>query len=299
LAFFIGNDLKENLDALDEEPLRPYLIPSDEGLMLDDSFQRSKTYRDATRLAGRAQQWLTEHSRIIQLGVQARDALRVAHIDSAQARNDEEPSEWGVDNAVYRQPTTQEWEAAWVATEAMLAAFANETRATGAQPVLMIIGTGAQVHPNPRGRARFAQSLGIEDLGYPVRRLLATASRHQLPVINLPALWTGPTRRSSDHLHGFPGGRPGFGHWNRLGHAAAGAAAADVVCSLWRRREDGGRSIVRLKTRTRRNSHTQVDNPRVLPPFTRHGAASLSSSLARWFLRSRRDQRGHRLRMLR
>jgi hypothetical protein len=234
LAFFIGNDLKENLDALDEEPLRPYLIPSDEGLMLDDSFQRSTTYRDATRLAGRAQQWLIEHSRIIQLGVQARDALRVARIDSAQARNDEEPSEWGVDNAVYRQPTTQDWEAAWIATEAMLAAFAKETRAAGAEPILMIIGTGAQVHPNPRGRARFAQALGIEDLGYPVRRLLATASRHRMPVINLPALWTGSARRSSEHRHGFPGGRPGFGHWNALGHAAAGSAAAEGVCRLWR-----------------------------------------------------------------
>jgi len=239
LAFFIGNDLNENLDALDEEPLRPYLIPTDEGLMLDDGFKRSTAYRDATRVAGRARQWLIEHSRIVQLGLQARDALRVADINSATDRHSDEPQELGVDNAVYRRPTTPEWEAAWVATEAMLAAFANETRAAGAQPILMIIGTGAQVHPNPRGRARFAQALGVDDLGYPVRRLLGTAGTHQMPVINLPALWTGPARQPSQHLHGFPGGRPGFGHWNHLGHAAAGAAAADVLCKLWRPRKAG------------------------------------------------------------
>jgi hypothetical protein len=116
----------------------------------------------------------------------------------------------------------------------MLAAFAAETRAHAAQPLLMLIGTGAQVHPNAQGRARFAAALGVHDLGYPIRRLLAAAAAERLPVLNLPARWTMPEPPSRALLHGLPGGRPGFGHWNRLGHETAAAAVADRICELWR-----------------------------------------------------------------
>jgi hypothetical protein len=114
----------------------------------------------------------------------------------------------------------------------MLGAFATEVRAAGAVPVLMIIGTGAQVHPNAAGRARLAAALGLDELGYPVRRLLAIAEEQQLPVINLPARWTQGGRMPGALLHGFEGGRPGFGHWNAAGHEAAADAALELVCWL-------------------------------------------------------------------
>lgn len=242
LAFFIGNDLNENARALDQEPLRPYFEPASDGLRLDDGFLRSPAYRAATSLLGRAQQWLLEHSRVAQLVVQARDAWRMERLAGTrrdQAQNPDqngqqprEPHEYGVDNAVYRPPGTPAWEDAWQATEAMLKAFAEETRAAGSRPILMIIGTGTQVHPNLQGRARFAAALGLDDLGYPVRRLLETAKRHRLPVLNLPARWAEPPEVGERFLYGLPGGRPGFGHWNAAGHQAAGAAAAELVCWL-------------------------------------------------------------------
>ena len=252
LAFFIGNDLTENERALDDEPLRPYLratassggpqpappqagAPADiavRGLALDDGFRQGSAYRVATSPRGRARQWLLEHSRIAQLLVQARDARRMRAQPSRRAeRGAAELHEPGVDNAIYREPDSAAWQRAWNATEAMLAAFAGEVRATGAQPVLMLIGTGAQVHPNALARARFAAAIGVSDLGYPVRRLLATAEQQRLPVINLPALMALRAEGEGEPLHGFAGGRPGFGHWNPLGHAVAGEAAAALVCA--------------------------------------------------------------------
>jgi hypothetical protein len=258
LALFIGNDLTENLRALDAEPLRPYLRPAPSpagpgsgagaqpdavaaggGLILDDGFRATPAYRRATSAAGRARQWLLLHSRIAQLVVQARDAWRLRGPVTATGgpdagRSDVEPGEPGVDNGVYRPPDTDVWRRAWRATEVMLAAFATETRAAGAEPVLMLIGTGAQVHPHERAALRFAAAIGVPDLGYPVRRLLAVARHNDLPVLNLPALMAAQAERDGVLLHGFPGGRPGFGHWNQAGHLSAGAEAARLVCAVLR-----------------------------------------------------------------
>ena len=114
----------------------------------------------------------------------------------------------------------------------MLAAFADEVRASGAQPLLLIIGSGAQVHPDARARARFARSIGVDDLGYPVRRLLEAAAASGLPVLNLPAIMAAEAEERAIYLHGFDGGLKGFGHWNAQGHRLAGGAAADALCAL-------------------------------------------------------------------
>jgi hypothetical protein len=251
LAFFIGNDLTENLPALDTEPLRPYLLPGvaatggtrGGALTLDDGFLRGGAYRAATSPVGRARQWLLERSRIAQLAMQARDAARLRGFAApaqgtavaAPAADVAEPREPGVDNAVYREPGTDAWRRAWQTTEALLAAFAAETRQARAEPVLMLIGTGVQVHPDAAATARFAAAIGVPDLGYPVRRLLAAAERNRIAVLNLPALMAMHAEREGILLHGFPGGLPGFGHWNGTGHALAGAAAGRLVCDLLRR----------------------------------------------------------------
>ncbi len=241
LAFFIGNDLVENSRALDHEPLRPYLEPTPDGrgLRLDEEFLRGDAYRRATSPAGRARQWLLEHSRLVQLAIQARDALRQhraarakgaeAAVARAQASLAQEP---GVDSRVFRPPDTLEWRQAWRTTEAILAAFASEVREAGVRPLILLIGTAAQVHPDSIAVARFAQALGVADLGYPVRRLLASADALQVPVVNLPAHMATLAERDGQPLHGFPGAIPGFGHWNARGHQVAAEVATEHVCQL-------------------------------------------------------------------
>ncbi len=235
LAFFIGNDVAENVPALDAEPLRPYLLPGAGPLVLDDGFVQSDAYLAATSPVGRARQWLLERSRIAQLWVQARDAgrlRRLAAAGRADAGSAHEPQEPGVDNGIYRPPADADWALAWAATEAMLGAFAEEARAAGVEPVLMLIGTGVQVHPDAGAAARFAAALGVDDLGYPVRRLLSAAARAGLPAVNLPALLAAQAERDGVLLHGLPGARAGFGHWNAAGHRAAAEATAALVCEL-------------------------------------------------------------------
>jgi lysophospholipase L1-like esterase len=230
LAFFVGNDLVENARALDHEALRPYLAAAGSALVLDDGFLSSPAYRFKTSSFGRMTDGLVVHSRIAQTLVQAWHVIRL----NAQVRSDvpaqRRSVEPGVDDALYRQPDAEDWRGAWFATEAMLAAFAAEVREAGAQPLLMIVGTGAQVHPNPKVPAAFAMRLGVPDLGYPVRRLLHIASVRDLPALNLVLIMAAEAERSGSPLHGFDNSIVGFGHWNADGHRIAGQAAADALC---------------------------------------------------------------------
>lgn len=231
LAFFLGNDLVENAKALDAEPLRPYLAPHGRDLVLDDGFLASDEYRFKTSAFGRIIDRLVVHSRLAQTLVQVRHAVSLhRRIDGDEpGRRSLEP---GVDDALYREPADDAWQGAWSATESMLAAFAREVRQSGAQPLLMLAGTGAQVHPNPRVPAAVAAGIGVEDLGYPVRRLLQTADAQQLPVVNLPELMAKEAEQRQDPLHGFDNSIIGFGHWNAAGHRVAGRAATDALCAL-------------------------------------------------------------------
>lgn len=230
LAFFLGNDLIENAKALDHEPLRPYLTLDGPRLVLDDGFLSSPEYRFKTSLFGRIIDGLVVHARIAQTVVQAWHAIRInahAHREVPAGRRWLEP---GVDDALYREPDTEDWRRAWSVTEALLGAFAAEVREAGAQPLLFVAGTGAQVHPNPKVPATFAARLGVPDLGYPVRRLLQAASEQDLPAINMPVVMATEAERRGTPLHGFDNSIVGFGHWNADGHRVAGQAAADALC---------------------------------------------------------------------
>jgi hypothetical protein len=115
-------------------------------------------------------------------------------------------------------------------TEAILATFAEEVRGAGAEPLLLIAGTGAQVHPDAQASAAFARHVGVPDLGYPVRRLLSAAFVADLPAVNLPLVMAGEAERSGVMLHGFENAVPGFGHWNADGHRVVANAAAEALC---------------------------------------------------------------------
>jgi lysophospholipase L1-like esterase len=243
LAFYTGNDVRNNLEALERDPGRPYFRLGDDGaLTLDDTFRRRGGL--AALRGGPAAQWLLAHSRLAQLGKAAvRGAEERRAAEAARRRAPEEPlAELGLDNAVYAPPATAAWREAWRVTEALIAATAAEARSAGADFALVTLTNGIQVHPDPRARRRFAARLGLDDLTYPERRLTSFARRRGIPALALVGPLERLARERGVSLHGFgtapagPGtGAPDVGHWNRghwnaAGHRAAGAAIASWLC---------------------------------------------------------------------
>jgi hypothetical protein len=256
LAFYAGNDVRNNYRPLEQDPLRPYFTlagagsparePAPQGakafaptgstaprLVLDDSFRTSRGYRLRRSLPGRALYGLLDASRLLQLGKQAKSAAD-GWIGSWKARRatrgEAALQELGLDNAVYAPPHDREWQAAWRVTEELIRALDREARAGGARFAVVTLSTPIQVDPDPVKRRRFAARLGVPDLFYPERRLQALARADGIPALLLAPELARHAARTGIYLHGFPNTPPGEGHWNQEGHRVAGNLLADWLC---------------------------------------------------------------------
>lgn len=228
LTFFAGNDVADNLRALDGNPRRPYFeLAADGRLVYDDAFRRGRAFR--TRERAGALYAVGNRLRLLQLGKAALAARRVQQ----QAGDGATPgiaAEGGVDELVMRPPADATWEEAWRVTEALVAAT---HRAASAEGVAFGVATATiplQAHPDPAARRAVAERLGVADLDYPDRRVAALGERAGFPVLPLAPALRERAERTGEPLHGFANTPPATGHWNAAGHAAAAEALAPWVC---------------------------------------------------------------------
>lgn len=242
LAFYSGNDVRNNWRPLELDPARPYLVPQPDGsLALDASFRETEGYRFRQTAAARLLYRAFDHSRLLQLGKQAKSAVDGWIGAWKASRVKERPAgpELGLDDAVYRPPSDPAWHGAWGATEAILRAARDEAAAHRTPFSVVSLTTGMQVHPDPAARQAFMKRLGIGTLFYPDERLAAFGQREGIPVLTLAPALQQVAERENVFLHGFPNTAPGEGHWNERGHAAAAAEMAGWVCGQL----DAGRAL--------------------------------------------------------
>jgi hypothetical protein len=235
LAFYSGNDVRNNWRPLELDPARPYLIPQADGsLALDDSFRKSEGYRFRQTAAARLVYWAFDHSRVMQLGKQAKTAADGWVGAWRASRVKERPAgpELGLDDAVYEPPADPAWSGAWNATEAILSVARDEAAVHRTPFAVVSLTTGMQVHPDPAVRQAFMKQLGTGTLFYPDERLAAFGQREGIPVLTLAPALQRIAERDKVFLHGFPNTAPGEGHWNERGHAAAAREMSGWVCGL-------------------------------------------------------------------
>lgn len=235
LAFYTGNDVRNNWRPLELDDARPYFIPRADGrLALDASFRDTGGYRMRRTAPARFLYMVFNHVRLLQLGKQAKSSLdgwigawKASTVEKGTAEH-----ELGLDNAVYAppDPSHPDWQSAWTATEAMLAAARDEAAAHRTPFGVVSLTTGMQVHPDPAVRREFMRKLKIDTLFYPDERLAAFGRQAGIPVLTLAPALQRYAEREKVFLHGFPNTEPGEGHWNARGHAAAAAAMAGWVC---------------------------------------------------------------------
>ncbi|HVT15793.1 MAG TPA: SGNH/GDSL hydrolase family protein [Thermoanaerobaculia bacterium] len=233
LAFYTGNDVRNNERRLEQDPSRPYFtLRPDSTLALDDSFLAAPGFRLRRSAPARLLYAAFNHVRLLQLGKVAQSAVDgwVGSWKARRVENNGALQELGLDNAVYSPPADAAWNDAWRATEAMIRVMRDETAAHGARFAVVTLSNGIQVHPDPAVRRDFMRRLGLSALFYPDHRLRDFGQAHHIPVLNLaPPLQDLATRRHL-YLHGFPNTPPGQGHWNSQGHAAAAHLLAPWLC---------------------------------------------------------------------
>ncbi len=233
LAFYAGNDVRNNEKTLDQEELRPYFELDPQGrLVLDASFRDHANYKFRRSWPARAFYSLVNRSRLLQ-GVKAAKSRLDGWLGARKARKVEKGEvlqELGLDNAVYAPPTENDWRKAWAVTEALLATMKHETEAKGARFALVSLTTPIQVDPDAAKRAAFAKALGVADLDYPERRLAEASAKDGIDFLPLTAPLREIAEREKVYLHGFPNTAPGEGHWNARGHQAAAREIGRWLC---------------------------------------------------------------------
>ena len=232
LAFFPGNDVRNNSKALEGEKGRAYFSLKDGKLYLDTAFREDPEFVQKQHIA--AHRAALQELRLYQVLRRVRAGDITQHFHNAPAAaalaSGNKLTEPGLDEQVFREPAEPKWQEAWEITDRLVVAASEETRQHAARFVLAVLSTPGTVYPNPQMRARYAESLGVKSLFYPEERLQRVGARAGFEVLALAPLMQREADAKHVFLHGFQNTKAGFGHWNEAGHALAAELIAQDLC---------------------------------------------------------------------
>jgi hypothetical protein len=232
LAFFPGNDVRNNSKGLETERFWPFFSFKDGRLLLDTSFSDDPEFKEKQRIA--SHRALLQESRIYQLLRRARAGNIAQHFHNAPVAAalaaGVKLTEPGLDEQVFHEPREPKWQEAWDITDRLVAAAGEDTKQHGARFVLAVLSTPGSVYPDAQMRARYAESLGVKSLFYPEERLQRLGAQAGFEVLALAPQMQRQADAQHLFLHGFPNTKQGFGHWNEAGHALAAELIASELC---------------------------------------------------------------------
>jgi hypothetical protein len=232
LAFFPGNDVRNNSQALEGEK-RAYFSLKDGKLYLDAAFRDDPEFKEKQRITEH-RAWL-QQARLYQLMRRVRAGNIAQHFHNAPVAAalaaGTKLTEAGLDEQVFHEPRDAKWREAWDITDRLVIAAAEETRSHGARFVLAVLSTPGSVYPDAELRTRYAESLGVGSLFYPEERLMTLGARQGFEVLALAPKMQQIADAKHVYLHGFPNTKRGFGHWNEAGHALGAELIAAKLCA--------------------------------------------------------------------
>jgi hypothetical protein len=233
LAFFPGNDVRNNSQALEGEKGRAYFSLKDGKLFLDTAFRDDPEFKEKQRIA--THRAALQESRLYQLLRRVRAGNIAQHFHNAPVAAalaaGAKLTEPGLDEQVFHEPREPQWREAWAITDQLVVAANDETLKHGARFVLTVLSTPGTVYPDAQMRRRYAESLGVKSLFYPEERLQRLGREHGFDVLALAPAMQRAADEQHVFLHGFANTKRGFGHWNEAGHALAAELIAAALCS--------------------------------------------------------------------
>jgi len=231
LAFFAGNDVRNNSPQLEPDAVRPFFSIDDAQLKLDDSFLRHPDFVKA-------------NSGVTRMKVAAINASRVLQVVNEWKNRPAPPAkgasyfEAGVDDRVFVEPVEPVWQSAWELTDALILEINQVVRQHDARLVVATVTQAIQLHPDAEVRSQFANQLGVPDLFYPESRIEALGKEHAFDVVALSRPMLEAATRGQKYFHGFEDTGLGRGHWNAAGHRLAAELIAKALL------ENPGQSIL-------------------------------------------------------
>ena len=228
LQFTNGSDVRDNSFALDPVKVRPFFMLDAKGTpRLDDSFTSAPAYVRRASFSHEMFRKLTDRARVLQWVREVRAELNL--MGRAHAQNT--GNEAGLEIAVLAAPRDALWEEAWRITEFLIAHVRDFAMRNGARLMVVTVPYAVQVHPDSALRESLHAKYGVADLAYPERRVASFARQNGILAITLAGEMQALAAATGSYLYGFDNAKPGFGHWNELGHRAAAAIIAQQLCA--------------------------------------------------------------------
>jgi hypothetical protein len=234
LALFTGNDIRNNSVVLEGDKCRPFFVYRNGNLVLGGPFEDSLLFHAHCML-----RFESRHSQLLNILGSARSVLsqRIRaplHAKTAtNARPARRPgSELGLNDLVYRPPSTPVWREAWRVTDGEVEMMNREVKEHGARFLVVTMSNGIQVDPNTRLRASYMKYIGVENLFYPDDHIRELGEHDGFAVLNLARPLQSYADEHHVYLHGFTNTHFGAGHWNTEGHRVAGELIASKVLTL-------------------------------------------------------------------
>lgn len=229
LAFYAGNDVRNNSKGLEPSKLRPFFDIRDGNLVLDNGFLRDREYLSFKSSFEKRRAFFD--LRTFQLMRKLKSVFEQwegegGHAGAARNANIEP----GLDDGVFLAPTATAWKEAWQITERLIVATRDEVVAGGGRFLVVSIPIGIQVHPNPDVRSGFMRALHVDDLWYPESRIRELAQKEKIDAMTLGRSFQSYAEENQVYLHGFGNTRLGTGHLNERGHKLIGEALAKHLC---------------------------------------------------------------------
>ena len=258
LAFFSGNDLRNNSTALESDKCRPFYVLEGGQLVLGGPFERSRWVYLSCMM-----RFESRHSQVLNLLGDAKSEIR-SKIKAREARRssagapkpaalaptpaassiingfmpvaEQQPAplghEAGLEDNIYNPPATPVWQDAWRVTEGIITMMARETAAHHVPLLVVTLANPPQIYPSPTVRGYYLKTYRSTDIFYPDQRIKALGDREGFEVLNLAA----PMQAYADEHHvflaGFKDTKLGMGHWNAAGHQLAGELIAQKICEM-------------------------------------------------------------------
>ena len=238
LAFFNGNDVRNNSVLLESDKCRPFFVHRDGRLVLGGPFEDSWRFRTHCML-----RFETRHSQVLNLlgsGHQVTHLLRASHLlpghpataNHSAAKRLPHGVELGLNDVIFAPPATAAWREAWSLTEEQIELMNREVTAHGALFLIATIPTGIQDDPKPLARAKYMKFVHSTNLFYPDDRIRELGAQHGFAVLNLAKPMQEYAEAHQVYLHGFANTSPGLGHWNVEGHRVAGTLLGERIRQL-------------------------------------------------------------------
>ncbi len=226
LAFYPGNDLRNNSPDLEPYQVRPFYRLRDGQLALDDSFLEHPDYLKAHSTTVRWKVHLINHLRLLQLVNEIR-SQRAQMTDAASGLLGA-----GIDAAAWVEPTDPLLREAWEVTEHLIFEIFHACQQREVLFLLIVIGSHADLHPDAEFGEAMMRELAADDLRYPERRLQELGRQHGFRVLGLAEPMSRYAWEHQQYLHGFANAQLGAGHWNVAGNRLAGKSTARTICEM-------------------------------------------------------------------